>query len=219
MGNRIPITIPGVEEYVAAHTTPDADHLLDLAAETREACERPVMMVGPVEARFLQFFLLSHKPRRVLEIGTFTGYSALSMAAALPADGHIDTCEKDPKHVEIARRHIAASKFSERITVHEGSALDTISRLSGPYEFILLDADQANFPAYLDPLLELLADGGVLAVDNVLWDGAVLDPADERDSTRGVRELNDLVVSRPDLSCVMLSVRDGILLIRREAGR
>jgi caffeoyl-CoA O-methyltransferase len=219
MGNRIPITIPGIEEYVAAHTTPDADHLLDLAAETRESCDRPIMMVGPVEARFLQFFLLSHKPRRVLEIGTFTGYSALSMAEALPADGHIDTCEMDPKHVEIARRHIAASKFSERITVHEGPAMETISGLRGPYEFILLDADQANFPDYLDPLLDRLAEGGVLAVDNVLWDGAVLNPADDKDSTNGVRELNDTVVSRPDLTCVMLSIRDGLLLIRREGER
>jgi caffeoyl-CoA O-methyltransferase len=83
----------------------------------------------------------------------------------------------------------------------------------------LLDADQANFPDYLDPLLDRLAEGGVLAVDNVLWDGAVLNPADDKDSTNGVRELNDTVVSRPDLTCVMLSIRDGLLLIRREGER
>ncbi|MEU2615293.1 O-methyltransferase [Micromonospora sp. NPDC007271] len=218
MGNRVPITVPGIEEYAQAHTTADPDHLLGLAAETRESCDRPVMMVGPVEARFLQFFLYAQQPRRVLEIGTFTGYSALSMAEALPDGGHIDTCELSEKHAEIARRHIAASKYAYSVTVHVGPALETIRRLPGPYDFILLDADQAHFPDYLDPLLDRLSDGGFLAVDNVLWDGAVLDEADQQDSTRGVRLLNDTVASRPDLTCVMLTIRDGIMLIRRNRG-
>ncbi|MET9342185.1 O-methyltransferase [Nonomuraea sp. NPDC003804] len=213
-----PITLPGIEEYALAHTTPDPPSLLALAAETQARCERPHMMVGPVEARFLQFLVWTLRPRAVLEIGTFTGYSALSMAGELPLDGHIVTCELSQEHADIARKHIATAGHDDRITVVVGPAMETIRTLPGPFDLILLDADQAHFPEYLDELVPKLTDRGVLAVDNTLWSGAVLDPSDTLDSTEGIRRFNDLVAARTDLISVLLSVRDGLTLIRRAPG-
>ncbi|MFV2088831.1 O-methyltransferase [Micromonospora sp. LOL_021] len=213
------ITIPGVEEYAASHTTADPEHLLDVATETHRLSDRPQMMIGPVEARFFQFYLTALRARSVLEIGTFTGYSALSMAAVMPADGHITTCELSPEHAEIALQHIKKSQYADRITVHVGPALTTLAKLTGPFDFILLDADQEHFPDYLGRMLELLAPGGVIAADNVLWSGGVIDESDCRPSTIGIRRFNDLVASRSDLTSVLLSIRDGIMLIRRTEGQ
>ncbi|AUG76145.1 Caffeoyl-CoA O-methyltransferase [Kitasatospora sp. MMS16-BH015] len=173
------------------------------------------MMIGPVEARFLQFLLFAHQPKRVLEIGTFTGYSALSMAEVLPPDAHIVTCELDEEYAQIARRFIGASQWRDRIEVRTGPALATIRDLSGTYDFILLDADQPHFPDYLDPLVDLLSERGILAADNTLWSGSVLDETDDRAGAEGIRRFNDLVTAREDLTSVLLSVRDGLRLIRK----
>ncbi|MES9511426.1 O-methyltransferase [Streptomyces sp. NPDC000609] len=213
----IPLTAPGVEEYILEHTTPDTEELLELAEETIHRSDRPHMMVGPVEARFLQFLLFAHQPKRVLEIGTFTGYSALSMAKVLPGDARITTCELDEEYAAIARKHIAAGPYHDRIDVRTGPALDTLELLDGPYDFILLDADQPHFPDYLDPLVALLSERGILAADNTLWSGSVLDPADDRPGAAGMRRFNDLVTARTDLESVLLSVRDGLRLIRRKS--
>ncbi|MEH1017233.1 class I SAM-dependent methyltransferase [Micromonospora sp. CPCC 206060] len=213
------ITLPGVEEYAAAHTTSDPEHLVEVAAETRRLCELPQMMIGPVQARFLQFYLLALQPRAVLEIGTFTGYSSLSMAEVLPQGGHITTCELSEENAAIAQRHIDASPYADRITVRVGPALKTIESLPGPFDFVMLDADQANFSEYLDPLLERLSPNGVIAVDNVLWNGAVIDNCDGDPATDGIHRFNKMVAARPDLVCVLLTIRDGILLIRRAEGR
>lgn len=210
-----PITEPGIEEYAVAHTSPDPEDLLELAAETRARCERPHMMVGPVEARFLQFLLTAMQPSAVLEIGTFTGYSALTMAKVLPPHGRIITCELSEHHAEIAKKYIAASPYADRITVRVGPAMETIATLTGPFDFILLDADQAHFPEYLDLLVPLLSEKGFLAVDNTLWSGAVLDESDVLESTNGIRRFNDAVAERTDLQFVLLTIRDGLTLIRR----
>jgi caffeoyl-CoA O-methyltransferase len=213
-----PITLPGIEEYAAAHTTPDPQHLLELAAETQARCERPHMMVGPVEARFLQFLVWMLRPKSILEIGTFTGYSALSMVAELPSDGHITTCELSQDHADIARKHIARAGHEDRVTVLVGPALETVGTLSGPFDLILLDADQAHFPEYLDVLVPKLADRGLMAVDNTLWSGAVLDESDTLESTQGIRRFNEQVAARADVVSVLLTVRDGLTLIRRASG-
>lgn len=211
--------MPGVEDYALAHTSPDPEALLDLADETRARCERPHMMIGPVEARFLQFLLLALRPRWVLEVGTFTGYSALSMAGVLEPGAHITTCEVDPHHAEIAAKHIAASPHADKITLRTGPALDSISELDGPFDFVLLDADQSHFPDYLNAVEPLLAPDGLIALDNVLWSGAVLDPADTEPATEGIRAAARRVRERDDLDSVLLSVRDGILLVRRAGAR
>ncbi|RSM77793.1 methyltransferase [Kibdelosporangium aridum] len=212
----IPLTLPGVEEYADACTTPDSEDLLDLARLTTAEVDRPHMMVGPVEARFLQFLLTALRPARILEIGTYTGYSALSMAQVLPADAHITTCELNEDFAAIAAKHFAASPHADKITLEVGPALDTIARLSGKFDFILLDADQPHFDHYLEPLTALLSDNGILAADNTLWSGSVLDESDHRPGADGIRRFNRAVAAHPGLVSVLLTVRDGLMLIRRK---
>ncbi len=206
---------PKAEEYAVAHTSPEPAYFAALAAETNASTERPTMMVGTLEGRFLAMLVGLLLPRQVLEIGTFTGYSALSMAEGLPPDGRIITCELDPKHAAIARRHFDASPYGDRIEIRQGPALETLKSLEGPFEFVFIDADKENYPNYLQAVLPLLAPGGVIAADNTLRSGRVWDKRDKTPDTMGMREFNDAVVADPGLESVMLTVRDGVTLIRR----
>ncbi|HVF15223.1 MAG TPA: class I SAM-dependent methyltransferase [Acidimicrobiales bacterium] len=206
-----------LEAYAAAHSSPEADGLAALAAETREVSDAHGMMVGVLEGRLLEFLVFMTGARRVLEIGTFTGYSALSMAAALPPDGRIVTCDIDPVTSAVARRHAASSPVGDRIEFRLGPALDTIATLDGPFDLVFIDADKESYLAYYEALLPKLADRGVIVVDNVLWDGRVLDPADETADTRAIRAFNEAAVADPRVVAVMLTVRDGITLLRRVA--
>ena len=176
------------------------------------------MMVGLLEGRFLETLVWLSGARRILEIGSFTGYSALSMAAALPPGGTITTCEVDPERAAIARRHFDASPWADRIDLIEGPALDSLTLLMGPFDLVFIDADKVNYHRYYEAVLPLLADRGLIVADNVLWSGRVLDDSDESDDTRAIRAFNDMVVNDPRVTCVMATVRDGVLLIRRRAG-
>jgi caffeoyl-CoA O-methyltransferase len=151
----------------------------------------------------------------VLEIGTFSGYSALSMASALPPGGRIVTCEVDPRAAEMARRHFQASPWADRIELREGPALATIAELRGRFDLVFIDADKVEYRDYYEAVLPLLSDRGVIAVDNVLWSGRVLDPDDERDDTRAIAAFNDHVATDRRVVAVMLTIRDGLTLIRR----
>ena len=211
----IPIVPPELERYAELHTTPVPEHLRTLAAETERSMAFAQMMVGPLEGRFLEMLVFLHQPKLVLEIGMFTGYSALSMAAALPADGRIITCDVDPKAEEVARRHIEASPYGDRIEIRMGPALRTIAELEGPLDLVFIDADKTNYRNYYEAVVPLLADDGLIVVDNVLWSGAVLDEADDSADTLAIREFNDYVVNDPRVTCVMVTVRDGVTLIRK----
>jgi caffeoyl-CoA O-methyltransferase len=214
--SRMPsLCLPGIEQYAEEHTSPEPDRLLHLAAETREASRAAQMMVGQLEGRFLKMLVHMTRARRVLEIGTFTGYSALSMAEALPADGQIVTLEINSKHEAIARRHIDMSPYARQIDVRMGPALDSLRELEGPFDLVFIDADKGNYLNYLEAVLPMLSPHGVIAADNVLWSGKVLDPADQEEDTKAIRAFNDAVRSDPRLECVMLTVRDGVTLIRR----
>jgi caffeoyl-CoA O-methyltransferase len=206
-----------IESYAEAHTTPEPDYLRALADETRATLSAPGMMVGPVEGRVLQTFVFLAAARRVLEIGTFSGYSALSMAAGLPDGGRIVTCEVDPRHAEVARRHIAASPFADRIDVRLGPALDTIEGLQGDFDLVFIDADKQAYVDYFEAVLPKLAPRGVIIADNTLWGGAVADESDTYERTTAVRAFNDHVAKDPRVVCVQMTVRDGMTLIRRAA--
>lgn len=206
---------PDVERYVEDHTTAPPDHLLALAEETRTNLPVPQMMTGPVEGRFLELLVFTSGARRVLEIGTFSGYSALSMAAGLPDDGRIVSCEIDPEAAEVARRHIAASPYGDRIEVRVGPALETIGELEGPFDFVFIDADKESYRAYLEAALPKLSERGLVAIDNTLWSGRVVDDPDPDERTQTLIELNDELRSDPRLVVVQLTVRDGITLVRR----
>ena len=153
----------------------------------------------------------------MLEIGTYSGYSALSMAGALAPDARIVTCELLDEHADVAERHIAAAGESERIEVRRGPALDTVATLDGPFDLVFIDADKEGYLGYYEAVLPKLSARGLIVVDNVLWSGRVAQPpsGDDAESTTALRAFNDHVVADPRVVSVVLTVRDGIMLVRR----
>ena len=168
-----------------------------------------------IEGRFLEVIVYMTGARRILELGTFSGYSAISMAAALPPDGRIDTCEVEEEHAAVARRYIEEAGYADRISIHMGPALASIGRLEGEFDFVFIDADKENYVNYYEAVLPRLSDRGLIAADNTLWSGRVIDEAEHDESTNAVRAFNDHVRDDDRVACVMLSIRDGVTLIRR----
>jgi caffeoyl-CoA O-methyltransferase len=204
-----------IERYAEAHTTPPPPLLAELAAETQETLQSPQMLTGPIEGRLLEQLVFVSGARRVLELGTYSGYSSLSMAAALPPDGRIDTCEIDERHAEVARRYIARSPYADRITVHLGPALETIARLEGEFDLVFIDADKPNYLTYYEAVLPRLSPRGLIVADNTLWSGRVVNPEPDDESTQAIAAFNDRVRQDERVVCVQLTVRDGVTLIRR----
>jgi caffeoyl-CoA O-methyltransferase len=206
-----------VEAYVEAHSTPPAEHLQALERETRESLNAPQMLTGAVEGRFLETLVFLRRPRLIVEIGTYSGYSALAMASALPADGRIVTLELSDEHADFAERHIAAAGLADRIEVRRGPAIDSLAALDGPFDLVFIDADKAGYRDYYEAVLPKLADDGLIVVDNVLWSGRVAQPEsdDDEDNTRALRAFNDHVAADTRVVSVMLTVRDGVTLARR----
>ena len=203
-----------VEHYAEEHTTPVGDLFERLAEETRAKTTAPQMMVGRIEGQFLARLVRLSGAKRILELGTFTGYSSISMASALPAGGRIITCDVDPDATAIARRYMDESGFGDRIEIRLGPALETIEALEGPFDLIFIDADKPNYIAYYEAVLPLLSEDGLIVADNVLWSGRVLDE-DVDDSTRAIKEFNEHVRSDSRVISVMLTVRDGMTLIQK----
>ena len=202
-----------IEDYALAHSTPPDPLLAELAEETKATMAAPQMLTGTIEGRFLEVLVAVTGARRVLEIGTFTGYSALSMAAALPPDGRIDTLDIEPKHADVAQRYFDRSPDGRKITLHLGPALETIETLEGEFDFVFIDADKENYDAYFEAVLPRLSEGGLIAIDNTLWSGRVLDPPDE--TTTLIAALNDKLATDERVVVVQLTVRDGVTLVRR----
>ena len=201
-----------IEAYAVEQTEPPTDVLERLAAETRETMEAPQMMVGPLEGRFLEFLVRLAQPRLVLELGTFTGYSSISMAPALPEGGRIVTCDIDERAVVIARRYAEEAGVVDRIDYRLGPGLETIAGLDGPFDLVFIDADKPSYVDYYEAVLPKLADDGLIVADNVLWSGRVAEDApDER--TRTIMAFNDHVRNDERVVAVMLTVRDGMTLI------
>lgn len=205
------IVRPKIEQYAKEHTSSPSPLLAEVAAATMAATEVPEMMIGPVEGALLAMLVAMARPQRILEIGTFTGYSALSMAEAMPAGCRIVTLEADPWHTAFARRHIAASPYADRIEVREGPALATIPELTGLFDLVFIDADKPSYVRFLDAVLPLLGERGIVVVDNVLHFALSADAGD----AAAVQAFNSYVASRTDLIQVMMTVRAGLTLIRR----
>ena len=163
-----------------------------LAEETRATLPSPQMMSGHLEGRLLEMLVHATGAKRVLELGTYSGYSALAMASAMEADGRIITCEYEDAHADFAQRHIDASPYADRIEIRRGPALETIATLEGPFELIFIDADKVNYERYFEAALPLLAPRGLIVIDNTLWSGNVLPEYDDGEpNTRALRELNE----------------------------
>ncbi len=206
------IVDPRIEEYTERLSSPHDPLLAELSAATVAAERSAGMLTGPVAGRFLELLVWFGQPKRVLEIGTFTGHSALAMAAALPDDGHIDACELDPQRAAFAQEWFDRSPHGAKITLHVGPALDTVRRLEGEFDLVFVDADKSGYTAYYDEVLPRLTERGLIAVDNTLAGGRVVEG-----SRPAIADFNEHVAADPRSVQVVLSVRDGITLIRRSA--
>jgi caffeoyl-CoA O-methyltransferase len=204
-----------IDAYAAGHTTAPTDLLARLADETRATLDAPQMLTGTVEGRFLEFMVFATGAKRVLEFGTFSGYSSISMAAALPPGGHIDTCEIEEKHAAVAQRYIDEAGYSDRITIHLGPGVETVERLEGVFDFVFIDADKPNYVNYYEAVLPRLSERGIIAADNTLWSGRVLDESEQSEGTVAIRAFNEHVRNDDRVVSVMLTIRDGVTLIRR----
>src|SRR5881396_1559315 len=202
-----------VEQYAEQHSSPESELFQRLAAETRAKSTAPQMMVGQLEGRFLAVLTRLVRARRVLELGTFTGYSSISMAQALPPDGRVITCDVSEETTAVARRYADEAGVVDRIDYRLGPALETIAALDGDFDLIFIDADKENYVNYYEATLPRLAPTGVVVVDNTLWSGRVADPAEDDESVRAIRALNDRVRDDPRVDNVLLTVRDGMNLV------
>jgi caffeoyl-CoA O-methyltransferase len=207
-----------LDEYAQSHSTPPDDLLARLYAETQQTLAAPQMLTGPVEGRFLEMLVWASGARRVLEIGTYSGYSALTMAAALPADGELITCDVWEEANEVARRFASESPHGAKIDFRLGPALETIATLEGPFDLVFIDADKDNYDNYLEAALPLLSERGLIVVDNTLWSGRVLPGHDDGSAqTRAIGALNEKLAKDPRVVVAMLPIRDGVTLVRRRA--
>ncbi len=207
---------PEVLEYADAHTTAPPGYLDAVDTSTKEDFAAWGMMVGRQEGRFLELLVFATQATRVLEIGTFTGYSSIAMAAGLPKDGAIISLEVDPHHAQVSRGNIAAAGLESHISVIEGPALRSLEDLQGPFDLVFIDADKVSYDAYFEAVLPKLATHGLIVVDNTLQGGGVLaSEMQPHEGARALRAFNDKIVNDPRVVCVLTTIRDGVTLIRR----
>jgi len=205
-----------VERYALEHSTADPELFRRLEEETRATTTAPQMMVGPLEGQFLGWLVRLSRAKRVLEIGTFTGYSSISMALALGDAGRITSLDVSEETTAVARRYAEEAGVADRIDYRVGDALAELERLEGPFDLVFIDADKPNYVNYYEAVLPKLADDGFIVADNVLWSARVIEE-DGDESTKAIKAFNDHVASDDRVECLVLSVRDGMTLIRRRA--
>lgn len=213
------LVLPEIEAYAEKHSAAESEICRELREETYRTMEIPHMVVGPLEGAFLKMMAQLVNARQVLEIGMFTGYSALCFAEAMPANGRVTTCEIDLRSAAVARKYFAKSPYGSKIEIRMGPALDTLRDLTGPFDLIFIDADKVNYINYYRRAVELVAASGVILIDNVLWSGDVLllPPPDR--STAVIQELNRLVASDQRVTAVLVTIRDGVLVVRPKGDR
>lgn len=202
-----------LEDYSVAHSDPLPDVYEALREETWRDQEMARMQVGPMEGRLLKMLVRISGAKRAIEIGTFTGYSALSIAEGLPEDGTLLACDVNPETSAVAQRYWDRAAWGHKITLQLGPALETIAAHDGGFDFAFVDADKENYVAYFDALIPRMPAGGLIVADNVLWSGRVLKP--ESSSDHGLVAFNEHVLRDARVERVMLPIRDGITVIRK----
>jgi caffeoyl-CoA O-methyltransferase len=203
-----------IEEYAKAHTRAEPELLIELIAKTHALMDAPQMLTGRLEGRFLKLLVQIAQPRLVLEVGMFTGYSALSMAEGLPENGKIITCDIDPKARAVAQAAFDASPFGDKIEIRMGPAIDTLRRLSEPIDLSFIDADKQSYPLYYEEIVKRTRPGGLIVIDNMFLSGRVLNPQDE--AAKAVAQLNRTITNDDRVENVLLTIRDGVQLIRKK---
>ncbi|MCB0806284.1 MAG: class I SAM-dependent methyltransferase [Bacteroidales bacterium] len=207
-------------DYIDRHTSDETELMHLLNRKTHLEQMYPRMLSGKVQGKFLKMISLMIRPERILEIGTFTGYSAICLADGLTPNGKLHTIEADPEIAEFAAAWIEKAGLQEKVIQHSGEALQVIPQLTDEFDLVFIDADKENYLNYYKQVLPIVKPGGFILADNTLWDGKVTDPAELSDKeTRGIVEFNDFVQNDPQVENVLLSVRDGVLLIRKRNNR
>jgi caffeoyl-CoA O-methyltransferase len=203
-----------VERYAIEHSTPDPELFRRLEEETRATTTAPQMMVGPLEGPFLGWLVWLSQARAILEIGTFTGYSSISMAFNVPSGGKITSLDVNEETTAVARRYAEEAGVADRIDYRVGSAIDELQTLDGPFDLVFIDADKESYIDYYENVLPKLSDRGFIVADNVLWSGRVVEEGGDG-STQAIKRFNDHVAVDDRVECLMLTIRDGMTLIRR----
>ncbi|MBR4146966.1 MAG: O-methyltransferase [Bacteroidales bacterium] len=204
-----------IEEYLEQHTTPMDEVLESLYRETHLHAMNPRMASGPVQGRFLQLLCQLMHPAKVLEIGTFTGFSTICMARGMASDGLLTTIEANEEYEGIIRKYLEKAGVSERVQLVIGDAKAVIPTLEGGFDLVFLDADKASYPIYYDLVMDKLDPGGLLLADNVLWEGKVLNADTKERDTQAIRAFNDKVQNDPRVENVLLPLRDGLMMVRK----
>ena len=213
MHSLIPETI---ESYCEAHTMRESDLLYRLNRETNLKVLRPRMLSGQLQGRFLSMISKMIKPVNILEIGSYTGYSALCLAEGLPENGALHTIEIDEELEDIITKYFNQSVHKEKLHLHIGNALEIIPTLQKTWDLVFLDAEKKEYLQYYEMILPYLKKGGFILADNVLWNGKVTEPVSENDAeTQAVMQFNDFVQNDPRVENLLLPVRDGLLLIEK----
>ena len=205
-----------LEEYISAHSTPENDVLKAITHDTNLHVLNPHMLSGHVQGRVLSMISHMIRPKRILELGTFTGYSALCLAEGLPEGGQLITIEHNDELEDTIRRNLSRSSLADRIELRIGDCRSVMADLEGPFELVFMDADKRDYCAYLEAVYPLIPVGGFILADNTLWDGHIIDPAYDRDKqTQGLRAFNDHLCEDLRFEQVILPLRDGLTLIRK----
>ena len=211
------VLTPEIFRYVQAHNPPPDAILRDLKKETAEWTKMSMMQVAASQGTLLAMLVGLSGARNAVEVGTFTGYSAICIARALPSGGKLLCCDVDEGAASIARRYWARAGLTDVITLELGPAIETLRRATfdGPIDFAFIDADKENYRAYYEEILPRMAVGGLVVFDNTLWHGLVIDPTDHSEDTVAIRALNDFLVEDPRVDALMLPLFDGMSLARK----
>ena len=208
-----------IEKYCEDHSTPMGPVFEKLKARTIQTMRAAHMQVGALEGSFLKLFINCINAKRILELGTFTGYSALAMALALPDDGHLITCDINETWTNTATPFWQQAKQENKIELRLGRALDTMQQLLSTghkqsFDFIFIDADKTNYVNYYELSLQLIKPKGLIAIDNIFWEGAVINPEDKGAQTREIRKLNELIKHDKRVFSSLLAIADGLFLVQ-----
>lgn len=204
-----------LDNYLVSHSSLPNDALDWLEKQTNIRTNYPRMLSGSVQGELLKMLVEMTGARRVLEIGSFTGYSAICMASGLPADGHLDALEINDELEDLMREGWESAGVSDRITLHIGDAVETLKSLDGPFDFVFIDANKRQYCEYFDLVFPKLSPGGVIVADDVLWDGKVYtEPIAHDAQTVGLLNFNDKIKKDPRVEVVVLPLRDGLSIIR-----
>ena len=205
-----------LDKYISDHTSPEGDYLYRLFRATHVEILAPQMASGQVQGRLLKFLVKMIRPKRILEIGTFTGYSALCMAEGLEDDARIVTFEVDDELEDFTRRWIEGSEHASKVDFIIGDALEVVPTLGERFDMVFMDGNKREYIRYYELAMEYLNDGGWILADNTLWDGHVIESGRQDAQTNGVRAFNDLVRGDDRVEVVMLPLRDGLTIIRKK---